>query len=221
MTKTPIGPVWSLALPAPAASALLKVAPRKRTPTIRRIGCSTPVLRTMRSETSLNCRRRTRADRQLKVHSTLTTGWPARRKTVRRSGTASIQGVASAKRYRPGSRRSPVVNHYSGWGIEPSWTSEPRWARRRNVPGLGRLLAATQYNSEAPVLQIVDLHGDIVETASMSQRNRDGPGFDRGRSGRRTEISRQRKLRRSTRGSAPHEFDCDPVAVGCRGDGGT
>lgn len=64
---------------------------------------------------------------------------------------------------------STVVNHYSGPGAEPSWTSELSGNTSRNVPGLDGKLAATQHNTESPVLQMVNLHGDVVATASMSE----------------------------------------------------
>lgn len=64
---------------------------------------------------------------------------------------------------------STVLNHYSAPNIEPSWTSEPSGNTSRNIRGLDRALVATQYNGEAPVLQIANLHGDVVATASMSE----------------------------------------------------
>jgi RHS repeat-associated protein len=62
-----------------------------------------------------------------------------------------------------------IVNHYAGSGSIPSWTSELSGNTSRNIFGLDGNIVATQNNVESPVLQIVNLHGDVVGTASMSE----------------------------------------------------
>jgi DNA-binding beta-propeller fold protein YncE len=69
-----------------------------------------------------------------------------------------------------GTAKSTVVNHYPGSGEGISWTEEEAgkdWTR--NVPGIDGSLAATQHNSEAAVLQLHDLEGNIVATAAVSE----------------------------------------------------
>jgi RHS repeat-associated protein len=62
-----------------------------------------------------------------------------------------------------------TLNHYDGAGAEPAWTSEPSGSSKREIHGLDGGLVATQFNTESPELQIANLHGDIVATASMSE----------------------------------------------------
>ncbi len=66
-----------------------------------------------------------------------------------------------------GEAASDVTNHYSSEGNSPSWSAEPgeKWARYIQGP---TGLTAIQTNGETPVLQIANLHGDIIGTASMS-----------------------------------------------------
>ena len=66
-----------------------------------------------------------------------------------------------------GEAASDVTNHYSSEGNSPSWSTEPgeKWARYIQGP---TGLSAIQTNGETPVLQIANLHGDIIGTASMS-----------------------------------------------------
>jgi RHS repeat-associated protein len=51
----------------------------------------------------------------------------------------------------------------------PSWTGELSSNYTRNVPGISGTLAGIQHNSEKPVLQVTNLHGDIVATATDSE----------------------------------------------------
>jgi RHS repeat-associated protein len=67
-----------------------------------------------------------------------------------------------------GVKNSTIISHYSGGGDTPAWTVDTGGNWTRNINGIGGF-AATQYNGEAPVLQIEDLHGDIVATASISE----------------------------------------------------
>jgi RHS repeat-associated protein len=68
-----------------------------------------------------------------------------------------------------GKSTATVVNHYDGAGQEPTWTSEPSGNTTRDITGIDGALVATQNNTESPVLQIANLHGDIVARASMSE----------------------------------------------------
>ncbi len=77
-----------------------------------------------------------------------------------------------------GTTKSTVVNHYPGPGEAISWACEEaakeceegkgtKWTR--NIPGIDGSLAATQHNSEATILQLHDLEGNIVATAAVSE----------------------------------------------------
>ncbi|MGA8365643.1 MAG: RHS repeat-associated core domain-containing protein [Solirubrobacteraceae bacterium] len=68
-----------------------------------------------------------------------------------------------------GKRTSDVISHYDSTGSSPAWTSYTSGEWTRNIFGINGVLVAEQYNSESPVLQIVNLHGDIVGTASLSE----------------------------------------------------
>jgi YD repeat-containing protein len=69
-----------------------------------------------------------------------------------------------------GSTKATVINHYPGSGGAISWSEEEEgkdWTR--NIPGIDGSLAATQHNSEAAVLQLHDLEGNVVATAADSE----------------------------------------------------
>ena len=77
-----------------------------------------------------------------------------------------------------GTTKATVVNHYPGPGEAISWACEEaakeceegkgtKWTR--NIPGIDGSLAATQHDSEAAVLQLHDLGGDVVATAAVSE----------------------------------------------------
>jgi RHS repeat-associated protein len=68
-----------------------------------------------------------------------------------------------------GKTAANVVQHYMGPGDTPAWTTNTSGEATRNIWGLGGELAATQNNAEIPVLQIANLHGDVVATASASE----------------------------------------------------
>jgi RHS repeat-associated protein len=61
------------------------------------------------------------------------------------------------------------VENYPSPGDTPSWSSEPSGKSTRNIQGIGDSLDAIQHNSEAPVLQLANLHGDIIATAYDSE----------------------------------------------------
>jgi RHS repeat-associated protein len=67
-----------------------------------------------------------------------------------------------------GEAASSVTNHYSGEGATPAWTSELGGKWTRYIPGPAGMVAI-QTDGETPVLQIANLHGDIIGTASMSE----------------------------------------------------
>ncbi len=68
-----------------------------------------------------------------------------------------------------GTSSSDVIDHYAGAGDSPVWTVEPvsgNWTR--NIAGISGLVAI-QSNGGSPVLQITDLKGNVVATASTSE----------------------------------------------------
>jgi RHS repeat-associated protein len=75
----------------------------------------------------------------------------------------TIETVASGK------RNETVTNHYAGPGDTPAWTSNLSGETTREIPGINGTLTATQGDLAEPVLQLTNLHGDIVATASLSE----------------------------------------------------
>ncbi len=67
-----------------------------------------------------------------------------------------------------GTKTGTSVMHYSGGEGSPAWVAEGPTGWSRDVVGLGSSLIATQTNGEAPILQITNMHGDVVATASVS-----------------------------------------------------
>ncbi len=68
-----------------------------------------------------------------------------------------------------GTTSSDAIGHYSGPSDAPTWTVEPvsgNWTR--NISGIGGLIAI-QSSGASPVLQLSDLKGNIVATASTSE----------------------------------------------------
>jgi RHS repeat-associated protein len=68
-----------------------------------------------------------------------------------------------------GPKTSDVVSHYAGPDDVPAWTVNTGGEWRRNIAGIGGTLVAIQNNAEAPILQLTNLHGDIVATALKSE----------------------------------------------------
>jgi RHS repeat-associated protein len=69
-----------------------------------------------------------------------------------------------------GKTSSNVILHYAGQGDSPAWTAEEpsgRWTR--NIAGIDGSLVAVQMSGESPVLELADLHGDTVATASVTE----------------------------------------------------
>jgi len=67
-----------------------------------------------------------------------------------------------------GKKVSDVTNHYAGPGSTLAWTMNTSGEWTRNIPGLSGF-AAVQNNGETPVLQLTNLHGDIIATAYLSE----------------------------------------------------
>jgi RHS repeat-associated protein len=68
-----------------------------------------------------------------------------------------------------GTVNSTTINHYTGPGDSPTWTVEPasgHWSR--NVSGINGF-AAIETDTKEPILQLSDLQGNIIATASISE----------------------------------------------------
>ncbi|HEY2333635.1 MAG TPA: RHS repeat-associated core domain-containing protein [Solirubrobacterales bacterium] len=66
-----------------------------------------------------------------------------------------------------GSKEGTEVFHYAGGSDAPVWTErDSTWTR--NIGGIGGGLAAIQSSTGETNLQLADLHGDVVATASLS-----------------------------------------------------
>jgi len=71
------------------------------------------------------------------------------------------------KRTQTGAPGGAEVFHYAGGSDSPAWTERgSTWTRY--ITGIGGELAAVQESGKEPVLQLCDLHGDTVATASLS-----------------------------------------------------
>jgi RHS repeat-associated protein len=74
---------------------------------------------------------------------------------------------ARRPRVRQVTGQTDEVLHYSNESDSPSWTqSGTAW--QRNIEGIGSGLAAVQDSANGVKLQLSDLHGDVVATASVS-----------------------------------------------------
>ncbi len=77
----------------------------------------------------------------------------------------TLETVATGK-----PNNSTVINHYASPSNDPAWTISPisgEW--QRNITGINGGLVAIQNNGETPVLQLTNLHGDIIAKASASE----------------------------------------------------
>ena len=66
--------------------------------------------------------------------------------------------------------KADILSHYSGPSSTPAWTentSTKAWTR--NINGINGSLSAIQNEGANPVLQLTNLHGDIIATASTSE----------------------------------------------------
>jgi RHS repeat-associated protein len=68
-----------------------------------------------------------------------------------------------------GKKEANTTLHYAGPTDSPAWMENSTGETSRNIPGINGQLVAIQYGTEAPVLQVTNLHGDIVATASVSE----------------------------------------------------
>jgi YD repeat-containing protein len=68
-----------------------------------------------------------------------------------------------------GKTKAITVSHYPGPGEAVSWTSEGGEAWTRNIPGIDGMLGAIETSTGVVTLQLHDLDGDIIATASDSE----------------------------------------------------
>ena len=97
------------------------------------------------------------------------------------TATVSQGGVARTYRLDPSGRVRDIVSsgesegemilHFQGpGGTTPAWSTEPssgRWTR--NISGISGGIAGIQTSSGPPVIELVNLHGDIIGRASLSE----------------------------------------------------
>ncbi|MEZ5171827.1 MAG: RHS repeat-associated core domain-containing protein [Acidimicrobiia bacterium] len=93
-----------------------------------------------------------------------------------RNGTTRTFDLDPARRYRawtdssPGSETS--TNHYSDDSDSPTWTEDTtsgnEWTR--NISGLSGMLGAIADETDETELQLANLHGDIIATASTDSQ---------------------------------------------------
>jgi RHS repeat-associated protein len=67
-----------------------------------------------------------------------------------------------------GGTSSTVISHFASSDDAPSWIVDSAGNWTRSIGGINGL-AATQTNGETPVLQLVNLHGDVIATAALSE----------------------------------------------------
>ncbi|HEX5310001.1 MAG TPA: RHS repeat-associated core domain-containing protein [Solirubrobacteraceae bacterium] len=68
-----------------------------------------------------------------------------------------------------GTTNSTITSHYDGSEGAPAWTEDTAGHWTRNVTDAGGRLVAVQKGGEAPVLQVENLQGSVVATASLSE----------------------------------------------------
>lgn len=86
-------------------------------------------------------------------------------------GVTNLFGLDASGRQRQriqeGGLEGAELFHYDGSSDAPAWTSRgTTWTR--NITGIGGELAAIQESGSEPVLQLTNLHGDVVATAALS-----------------------------------------------------
>lgn len=87
------------------------------------------------------------------------------------NGVTNTFGLDSALRQRTraqgGGLEGTEVWHYGSGSDSPAWTQfGSKWSR--NIAGIGGELAAVQDSASGTLLQLTNLHGDVVATASLS-----------------------------------------------------
>lgn len=86
-------------------------------------------------------------------------------------GVTNTYGLDAALRQRErvrtgGSEAGTEIYHYSDESDSPAWIDEGEtWTR--NITAIGGGLGAIQHSEEGTVLQLANLHGDVVATASL------------------------------------------------------
>ncbi len=85
------------------------------------------------------------------------------------TNTFQLDGaLRQRQRLQAGGLEGTEVFHYANPSDSPAWTERGSvWSR--NIVGIGGELAAIQDSSAGTILQLTNLHGDIVGTASPSQ----------------------------------------------------
>jgi RHS repeat-associated protein len=68
-----------------------------------------------------------------------------------------------------GKEVADITSHYPGPANAPAWTVNTAGEWRRNITGISGSLVAIQNNGETPVLQLRNLHDDIIATAYKSE----------------------------------------------------
>ena len=68
-----------------------------------------------------------------------------------------------------GNTSSDVTDQYEGPASTPGWLSYTTGEWTRNIFGISGSLAATQTDTETPILQVANLHGDIIGTVPDSE----------------------------------------------------
>jgi RHS repeat-associated protein len=105
--------------------------------------------------------------------STLTTSFFANEMVATQSQGGLTNSYQLDSKGRPrelkvtGSKELTEVFHYAGGSDSPAWTARGA-AWTRYIGGIGGELAAVQESGKEAVLQLSDLHGDVVATASLS-----------------------------------------------------
>lgn len=68
-----------------------------------------------------------------------------------------------------GTTNVSTISHYAGPSQAAAWTITSTGSWTRNIEGVADGLAAIQTNGETPIIQLVDLHGDIIATAALNE----------------------------------------------------
>lgn len=94
-------------------------------------------------------------------------------RSLTKAGTTETWSLDPDRRLRTrtttGGQTGTVTNHYAGGGDAPAWTADDAAgsAWTRNIPGVAGELAAVQSSQTGTTLQLANLHGDVVATASL------------------------------------------------------
>ena len=88
-------------------------------------------------------------------------------------GVTNTYGLDASLRQRErittgGSEEGVEIYHYAGGSDSPAWTDEGGSKWSRSIAALGGSLGAIQTSSGKVTLQLADMHGDVVATASSA-----------------------------------------------------